>query len=219
MAFTDILPDPTHPINAAGQGLLGVVGPGYAGVKLSSVEPVMKNLHNSQKRGRDLGYHHKWQIGITYNSLTCEQFHRIFAFVCYRNVSLKPFLVSVPPYEAQVVPGITCDGASKKASVVLVTGTGVLQGNIFNIAGSTKIYMVTRVETTTDYEGIPPGAGKERLHITPALHEDVTAATIFNFTDPLFRVVQTGDTASYQLTKDGLFNYSLTLEEVVNYVS
>jgi len=217
MAFTDILPDPTHKINAAGQAdASGVGGPGYAGVKVSSIEPVMKNLTNSQRRGKDLGYHHKWNVNITYNKLTCEAFHLIFAFVGYRQASLRPFYVSVPPYDAQTVTGITADvNAVEKDDILTSSGTGVLQGNIFKVAGSTKLYMVTRVETNTVYEGAAPGSGKERLHITPALQEDVSASTILDFSDPLFKVIQIGNAANYSLNKDGLFSYSLSLEEVV----
>ena len=216
MAFTDILPDPTHPINAAGQADAGgVAGPGYSDVKLSSIEPVMKNSYNSQRKGKDLGYHHKWMIDIGYNALNCDDFHLIYSFVGYRQTILRPFYVSIPPYEAQLTTGITSDGASTKDDILTVSGTGVVQGSIFNIVGSSKIYMVTRVETSSVFEGTAPAAGKERLHITPALQEDVSAATGLNFNDPLFKVVQVGADSNYSLDKNGLFNYGLRLEEVV----
>jgi hypothetical protein len=78
------------------------------------------------------------------------------------------------------------------------------------------VYRVTRVETESEYftPWGSPGAGKERLHITPGLRWDVDPADPITFSDPTFRVIQEGDTNEYALNNNGLFSYSLKLVEV-----
>lgn len=215
MAFTDILPDPTHKINLAGQAdANGVGGPGYMGVKLSSESPMIKDKYNSMRYENQSGYHHKWTIDIAYNPLTCIEFHLIYGFLGLKRCLLKPFYVSVPPYESQSLIGITLSETGYKGDdTLLVNGTGVVPGMIFNLAGTTKIYKVTRVETNT-LNDTAVASGKERLHITPPMVETVLYNTNVNFLDPLFKVVQVSDMSNYSLNKDGLFNFSLQLEEV-----
>ena len=214
MAFTDILPDPNHKINLAGQtDAAGLGGPGYAAVSVKSTERMIQSKYNSQRYESQPGSYHAWQIGISYNPLTCEEFHTIFAFVEFKRSGLEPFYVSVPPYDAQTLIGITLDSAaSKKDETLEIDGTGAAPGMIFNVAGSPKVYKVTRVETNTLNDS-PVSVGKERLHITPPLIEDVASSTSLNFVDVLFKVDQLGDTSNYVLNSDGLFQYSLSLEE------
>ena len=215
MAFTDILPDPTHKINLAGQASpTGEGGPGYMAVKLSSQDPMITDKYNSMRYESQSGYHQKWVIDIAYNPLTCTEFHLIYAFLGLKRCLLKPFYVSIPPYDSQSLTGLTASTAGNwKDSTLLVDGTGAAPGMIFNISGFSKIYKITRVETET-LNDTPVAAGKERLHITPPLVEDVVASTALNFIDPLFKVVQVSDLSNYSLDKDGLFNFSLQLEEV-----
>lgn len=214
MAFTDILPDPNHKINLAGQAdVAGVGGPGYAEVSVSSKEQMSQARYNSQRYESQPALYHTWEIKISYNPLTCEEFHTIFAFVEFKRSGLKPFYVSVPPYDAQTLIGITLDAAgTRKDETLEVDGTGVTPGMIFNVAGSSKVYKVTRVETNT-LNNDPVNVGKERLHITPPLIEDVAVSTVLNFVDVVFKVDQLGDNSSYKLNSDGLFEYSLSLEE------
>lgn len=221
MALTHILPDPNHPINAAGQAdVSGIKGPGYAGVSLNSVQPLMKYSSNSWRKDIDEAYHHRWKVDISYNPLTCEEFHTVYAFVNYRRATLTPFYVSIPPYASQVLAGITVEGAvGKGGDVLLVDGTGVQKGYLFNFADSTKAYKVTRVETTTDYVGTTPGAGKERIHITPRLQQTALNNTVLTFSDPLILVNVDSNTVNYTIDKDGLFGLSLSLVEVLPNVS
>jgi hypothetical protein len=217
MALSNILPDPTHAINTAGQSdVAGTAGVGYAGVKLNSVEPVMKHYSNARRQEKDLASSHRWEVNITYNDLTCEQFHLIYAFVNYRQCRMEPFYVSVPPYSDQVLPGITLNQLEdEKTSVALVDGTGVLPGMLFSVAGTPKTYQVTRVETETVYEGTAPAAGQERLHFTPGFLVDVAGASAFTFTDPMIKVMLNTTSSNYSITKDGLFKLALNLKEVI----
>lgn len=216
MAFTSILPDPTHRINPAGQGggPLRPAGPGYMSVKLKSSDPMISVKYNSQRYESQSGYYPLWEIDIQYNPLTCIEFHLLYAFLGLKRVTLEPFYVSIPPYEQQSLIGKTLENtAYKGVSVIDTLGIGALPGMIFNMAGTSKIYKITRVETH-DINETDPGIGKERIHITPPMVETVIYNAALNFIDPLFRVIQTSDMSQYSLNKDGLFDFSLSLEEV-----
>jgi hypothetical protein len=102
---------------------------------------------------------------------------------------------------------------------LLTSGTGVQPGYLFNVAGSSKAYKVSRVETETDYVGTSPGAGNERIHLTPGLHEVAANNAGLVFTDPLFQVSMASSDFRYSITKEGLFNVSLSLLEVLPSVS
>jgi len=222
--YSDILPDPSHEIGKGGELDLstGLAGPGFAGVKLISVEPLLRYTANSQIRESQAAYHHKWGIDITYNPLTCEQFHVVLAFLLYKQYTMQSFYVSLPQFASQGIADMPVNSTKLAGnSVITIDGTGVLPGMLFtqdNAPAHTKAYMVTRVETNTNYlTGVTPvdqpNAGDERLHFTPALHEDILATDTLDFTDPLIKVRQIGN-VTYALDKNGLFNYSLRLEEV-----
>jgi hypothetical protein len=215
MAITNILPDPTHAINAAGQASpSGVNGPGYMGVQVSSLAPVMKFSSNARRQDKDLAAHHRWKINISYNPLTCEQLHLLYGFIGYRTACLQPFYVSVPPFSSQVLAGTTVwESKAIGSSIMTIVGTGVQPGYLFNVAGSDKAYKVTRVETNANSVGTPPAVGHERLHFTPGLHELAATLTEVVFTDPLFYVSLASPDLRYSITKEGLFNLSLSLVE------
>lgn len=215
MAFTNIMPDPSHKINKAGQAdAAGVGGPGFEAVKLRSEQPMIGASFNSGRSETRSGYHHKWVIDISYNPLTCAEFHTIFGFLGLKRCTLEPFYVSIPPYNLQTLSGIVLDQtANKWDETILIDGTGATPGMIFTLSGNSKVYKVTRVETETIYD-TDPGLGKERLHVTPPIIEYTLFGTGVLFADPLFKVMEVTESSSYSLDKDGLFNFSLSLEEV-----
>jgi hypothetical protein len=216
--FTNILPDPVNTIGLAGQAdASGTAGAGFASVQHSSKVQLQIDRTKSNIVGvSEVGYH-KWNLNIGYNELTCPEFHSVYAFLLQNSVSLEPFYVLLPQYTGQSITNKTVSsGGDKDTTTITVSGTGVTVGAMFNElnhASHKKVYIVTRVETETDYfspEG-SPGAGNERLHVYPAFEENVT--TTLNFTDPLMRVKRTGD-LTHSIKSDGLINFSLSLGEV-----
>ena len=220
--FLDILPTPIHKIGSAGQlDASGTEGPGFATVGLSSEEPMLYSRVNSGRSAADDNSFHKWLIDIDYNPLTCEEFHPVYTFLMQKMTKLDPFFVLLPQYTSQGISDIGVDvEATRGDSTILVTGTGVAPGAMFtefNEAGHTKMYYVTRVETNTNYFTPfgAPGSGKERLHFTPPLRKTVPASASLDFTDPLMQVKLIDGVQEYQLDSDGLFTYSIKLEEVL----
>lgn len=218
--FTDILPDPSNKIGLAGQAdVAGIAGPGFATVKLSSVELMMKSRVNSQRVTGFSASHHKWEIDINYNPMTCDIFHVVYVFLMQQKSSLLPFYVSLPQYANQSISNKTTSGNKLKGdNILLLTDTGVTPGTIFTILNEDKIYKITRVETENDYYEFAgsPGAGQERIHITPALQKDMDGGTNITFTDLKFWVVQQGDVIEYALNKNNLFSFSIKLEEYID---
>jgi hypothetical protein len=220
VTFTNILPDPNNLIGRAGESdpTTGSPGPGYASVKLSSMQPIMKTRVNSGRLEVTNADFHKWIIDITYNSMPREEFDPVFTFLRYRDTTLQPFLVSLPQYADQGITDKVSLGAHIKGSpTLLITGTGVTPGSVLQILGNTKIYQVTRVETETDFyiQDTVVSAGTERLHITPGLQESITGGETVSFTDVLFTVVQMGETSGYTLNDKTLFSFGLKLEEII----
>jgi hypothetical protein len=220
--FLDILPTPTYKIGSAGQSdASGTAGPGFASVMISSEEPMLFSRLASGNTESDDNAYHKWIIDIAYNPLTCEEFHPVYTFLMQKMAKLEPFWVSLPQYDNQGILDKDMDAeAVRGAATLTINGTGVTPNMMFkelNAVGHTKAYLVTRVETNTNYftpDGAP-GASKERLHFTPPLRKTIPVSADLDFTDPLIQVKLIGGVNEYALDADGLFQYSIKLEEVL----
>jgi hypothetical protein len=83
-------------------------------------------------------------------------------------------------------------------------------------ANHKKAYKVVRVETPATYQvGSPTiNTGRMRIHIVPPLARNVTLGSELVFVNPMFRVIQKGDTLEYDLDTDNLYQFSLSLEEI-----
>jgi hypothetical protein len=98
-------------------------------------------------------------------------------------------------------------------------------GDLFTVSDTgasnhTKAYMVTRVETTTDYKSTEarPTENQVRIHFTPGLSKNINAKDAgtdykLNFYNPLVRVVLPKALHQYSLDVNNLYKYSLKVEE------
>tara|TARA_R110000796_G_scaffold88216_2_gene189958 strand:- start:4547 stop:5188 length:642 start_codon:yes stop_codon:yes gene_type:complete len=213
MAIQNTLPDPNNQITDAGQSGSGSFGPGFQSVKLSSVQPIMRDRTNSGRIISRSHAYHKWEVQISYNPLTREEFDPIYTFLVDKRGSLAPFFVSLPQYRAQGSTAITGRTISTsvtagKTTVIVNSSTNMKPGMLFTIADSqdsshTKAYMVTQVSGTS-------------VKISPALAKDVIGGAALNFADPKLKVIQTSDTREYTLNTNNLYSFALKLEEVSN---
>ena len=84
-SFQNILPDPNNPISYAGDDDSASVGkangPGFASVKFSSEQPLMRDRTNSGRILTRAIAFHKWKISITYNPMTRDEFEPIHNFL------------------------------------------------------------------------------------------------------------------------------------------
>ena len=98
-SFLDTLPDPNFKIGTAGNAdASGTAGPGFASVKLSSNQPIMRDRTNSGRLISRNNIYHKWQLDITYNPMTRAEFEPVYAFLLEKQNTMKGFYVSLPQY-------------------------------------------------------------------------------------------------------------------------
>lgn len=239
-AFQNILPDPNNRVSYSGSSATSDVGaslgPGWASTQLTSKQPVMQNRTNSGRVISRAIAGHTWEININYNQLTKAEFTPIYAFLIQKVGKLNPFFVALPQY--QVAQDSTFAAAMAGGTAITVNesappagrnyflcaysgGGNPRPGDIFTITDSansnhTKLYMVTRTETNADYNsnvGSQPTSGQRRIHFTPSLTYSTSNSSALDFTSPLVRVVNTSDTSQYSLNTNGLYSFSLKLQE------
>ena len=218
--FSNILPDPVHKIGTVGQtDVTGSTGPGFSSIKLSSIDSLMSDKTNSKRINTRAVSYHKWEIDISYNPMTREEFDPVYTFLMHRRTILKPFYVELPQYVGQSSSATVVNGEFLKGvDKLIVTNPtpGTVPPMILKIGTESKVYMITRVESTTSYNSILPTllADEERFHITPGLVHNVTNNEALDFITPWFYVQEVGDTLSYTIDDKNLYKFSLKLEEV-----
>ena len=245
-AFQNILPDPNNLLSEAGSASSNEIGasagPGFTSVKFTAKQPVMMNRTNSGRVITRSVAAHSWDIDISYNSLTRAEFEPVFSFLMSRNGKLNPFFIELPQYltsqdstfAASVIsnPPVTSVKIAEGSAVpagrtyfrTSYTGSGTpRQGDIFTISDAsnvihTKAYMVTRVETSTDFNNsfdaaTNPGTNQFRIHFSPPLVSATSDTSPLDFTEPRIRVIQAGDVQEYSLGVNGLYKFSLKVEE------
>jgi|TARA_R110001592_G_scaffold290341_3_gene559452 hypothetical protein len=234
-AFNIRLPDPNWGVNHAGDGHASnyVEGPGFASVKLESVQPTAVSVTNSGRVTSRTIVGHRWKIDISYNPMTREQFEPIFNFLMEKRGRLKPFEVVLPQYTAtqvslqlsssniKVEGGDIAAGAPffkanqhSNATVGNMTPGDCFTFNDSNNSNHKKVYRVTRVTNNSDYlTGQQPATDERYYYVTPSIEKKVSDNTPLITTNPTFRVMQNGDTVSYSLGTNNLYQFNLSLIE------
>jgi len=236
--YLNTLPDPNNPIGEAGEASSsGSKGAGYSAVKLSSEHKIMNTRTNSGRLiSRELSGH-KWNINISYNPMTREEFEPVYTFILQKRGSMVPFFVSLPQYKqpknttfATFVASnnFSPDNAGEAGDTTMVidnasydasTDGTARPGDIFTIidedSNHKKAYQITRVETYDLSEAgtTAPDSDQLRIHFVPALQRAVTTNAILTFDNPKFRVVLKNDIQEYSLNTENLYSFSLELEE------
>jgi len=236
--YSDLLPDPVNKINTAGASdSSGLAGPGFAKVKFAS------NNQNQVSRtisGRGISAspnYHTWSFSLTYNELLRAEFDPISTFLESRRGRLYPFYVILPQHSAPKdaafstwcaanLGGITVSGTHVAGSPTLMV-TGVTSGEPSpgdfititdaNDSNHKKAYKIVRVETNATYKTgtTQPSSVQRRLSLIPPLTRTTASGAIVNFINPKFRVIQQGDTIEYDLDTDNLYQFSVSLEEIL----
>jgi len=218
MAVQNILPDPNHGRDDAGNesSVAANKGPGFKSVSLSSKQNIMTDRTNSGRVLQRYHSYHKWNISITYNPLTKDEFKEVEAFLLQRRSQLKPFFVQLPQYRGQSATATTTNpsNVSKAGAteVVLTNGhtANCAVGDLITFTDSSntnhkKAYKITSKSA----------AGSNNfIVITPPLAKEVAVSSTVNLVNPLIKVIQTGDTQQYSLDSKNLYQFSLKLEEV-----
>ena len=237
--YQHTLPDPNNPIGEGGQ-TTGTAGPGFASVKLSSEHKIMNTRTNSGRLiSRELSGH-KWNIDLSYNPMTREEFEPVYSFLLQKRGAMRPFFVSLPQYreprdpdfasflESGVEQFITSASVAAGATQMTITESSynsannghAKPGDLFTIddtsdTNHTKVYQIVRVETAeSQLSGAATvNSNQLRIEFIPALQRSVSTGADVNFYNPKFRVVMQNDIQEYDLNTDNLYSFSLKLEE------
>jgi hypothetical protein len=230
--YQNVLPDPNYEVGSDGGdgtsgNASGSTGPGFAAVSLTSKSPIMKTRTNSGRMVARAIKSHQWDISISYNPMTRTEFEPVYNFLINRRGSLKPFFVSLPQYrttqDSTMAGAIKVDGAAVSGATSMkidgFTAGNPTPGDLFTITDANdsnhkKTYRVTQVETNTNYHSVQPATDERIIHFIPGLQKATLDNSDLTFTNPLIRVIAT-DVQEYSLNKEGLYTFSLKLEETL----
>lgn len=238
-SFSDLLPDPNNKINSAGvaDNTNGDAGPGFAKVKFGSDYQTQVSRTISGRGVTASPGYHMWNFSISYNPMTRDEFEPVASFLESRYGRLKPFYVILPQHSAprnaafetlcrSNLNGITVSGIHGAGTPYLmingVSSGTPMRGDFITISDPAdvnhkKAYKIIRVEDNSTYQigTTQPSSTQRRVWLEPALSRTVSSNSVVNFIDPKFRVIQKGDTFEYDLDTDGLYQFSLSLEEIL----
>lgn len=239
-SFLDILPDPNNPIGESGEALAtasgGVAGQGFKTVKLSSKSPTQVSRTNSGRVITRRIAGHTWDIDITYNPMTRDEFEPVYNFLLARG-RLNPFFVQLPnqlsgrnaafgTYTSSNTP-TAATALNQGAEFMLQAGHSTTQtttpkpGDMFTITDSddslhTKVYRVTRVMDNAAYHtGLhsQPTTAQRIVYFSPPLQRAVSSGSGVDYYQPLIRVIMRSDVQQYSLSTNNLYSFSLNLQE------
>ena len=238
-SFLDILPDPNNPIGDGGQALAtgsgGVAGPGFSKVSFTSESPTQVSRTNSGRVITRRMASQRWDINITYNPMTRDQFEPVFNFLLMRG-RLNPFYVQLPNQYTGRVSAFATHTASNTPTAATALNQGAIfmlqaghhatqttnpkPGDMFTIVDTndtlhTKAYRVTRVmiRDTHHTTHSNPATTERIVYFNPPLQKAVTSGSGIEYYQPLFRVIMKGDVQQYSLGTNNLYTFGLTLEE------
>lgn len=239
--FSDILPDPIHRVSISGAlDPAGEAGPGFSGLRFSSNRQ-SQNSRTLSGRGvhRDNSSQY-WRFTIQYNPMLRDQFEVVDAFLHSRMSPPNPFFVVLPQYVqprdplfaayANAQPLTVVGNHAAGSSTLLFDGptdigtstTGLPKfGDMLTISDITndnhkKVYKVTAVEYWDYHQSgvTAPTLKQVRVHLDPPLQRNTADNAVVNFIRPKFRVKTTSDVREYELDTEGLYSYSIDVEEI-----
>lgn len=222
----------------------GKKGPGFANVTVRSRKDTQVNRTNSGRGVMREQAAHIWEIEINYHPMTRDSFDVVQTFLDARNARMYPFYVVLPNRNkpkstvlaatlagANVVRNVGAQAAGTTYMVIDinngalpfgVTNGWPSPGDFFNIddpndLNHQKTYKITRVETVTDYNSSlgNVNTGTVRIHMLPPLTRAIADNSVIRMIDPTFRVIAKSDVFEYNLNTDNLYQFSLSLEEIL----
>lgn len=239
--FSDTLPDPVNKIDTAGvSNASGSAGPGFSSVNFRSINQIQVSRTISGRGVSAAPGYHSWEFDVRYNPLTRAEFEPVANFLETREGRFRPFFVILPQHNKPqnalfntyaISNAVTASVTVAGSQTIMLNGTAGMTealagnpspGDFFHIidpanVNHTKTYKVTRVETSEYYRAgtTQPSTVQRRVHVTPPIARNVAAGAVIHFINPKFRVIQKGDTVEYDLNTDNLYQFSLSLEEML----
>ena len=235
--FSNILPDPVNKITEAGDiDSTGTEGPGFKSVSLKDIRLGDKISRSRSGRGVSASNGAQmWAIDISYNKMTRDQFDVVDSFLSSRNGRTNPFFVILPQvskpkdslfYAYCMIKTIQTKNAVSAGSTsfeIQASDASVFsgmpsRGDFININDATdinhlKAYKITRVESPLRYQAGTTQPTRARIHVDPPIIRDITQPSEVVFINPKFRVIQESESREQEIDTEGLYTFSLSLEE------
>lgn len=214
MPVQNTLPDPNNRINAAGEDSSGSYGPGFSSVTVTSQQPTVMNRSNSGLAFRSINKYQKFMVDIKYNSLTKAEFNVVYPFLLQRQANLEAFFVELPQYgnTSAGTKNITASAEAGSVELTLNNTTSVAVADMFYITDPNddthvKTYKVTKINSNV-------------ITVTPPIQrkidETLSGTEQANFGTPRMRVVVPGNDIQYSVNAQGLYTFSVKLEETLS---
>ena len=221
MAIQTTLPDPNNRISASGDNASGSFGPGFASVTFKSNQPVISNKSNSGLSFRSVLRYHQWELDIKYNDLIEADFNIVYPFLVERQQSQEAFFVELPQYgnsaagAKTIVNTLSVATAAGKNQVQLNNVSSIIVGDLFDLIDSfdslhLKAYKVTRIDTANNKIFFSPGLQRKIVS-----QNNGGGTVTANFTRPRIRARVKGANLDYQVKANGLYSFSVNVEEAL----
>lgn len=236
MAIQNTLPNPSNGINQAGGIVSASNEPGYATVKVDSKFKTARDTTNSGVLISRSKAAQSFDVNITYNPLTEDEFMPVYSFLMEKQGMLKPFFVPLPQYDSPRDSTLAASGtinfspitnyAAGKVTLTIAypsydssTDGSLKPGDLItfndsNDSNHLKAYKIVRVSTNATFEGTQPTITQQTITVSPPLQKDVSSSAIVIYKNPKIKVIQKSDVVSYSLGTDSLYKYSLSAMEV-----
>ena len=153
-------------------------------------------------------------VDIKYNSLTKAEFNVVYPFLLQRQASLEAFFVELPQYgnTSAGTKNITGDADAGSVELTLNNNTSISIADMFYITdpnddSHVKTYKVTKINGNT-------------ITVTPPIQRKIDVSLSgteqANFGTPRMRVVVPGNDIQYSVNAQGLYTFSVKLEETLS---
>ena len=192
--------------------------PAFNSASLRSISPALvSRAANMRRQVRKFGGH-AWAFRAIYPPMTRATFAPVMAFIAAQDGEFESFTMVLPQFSTPQgdISGSTplVNGASQTGGSLITDGwqasTLVLKaGDIFAVAGNTKVYMVT-ADATSD------GSGNLTLTFHPDLVDSPADGAALTVSAVPFTMALINEAQEFAISTALHYSYEIEVEEVVS---
>lgn len=171
----------------------------FSSVELISLEKVLTSVSQSGARQARLIGGQLWAIKFRTNPMLKAVFNPLYSFLMRQKGRYDTFTIVVPGHDVPLGQNegsptwtsTTNDNTINTGGWSASIANQAMEGDVFTIAGSTKVYMLT-ADASSD------GAGNATLSFYPALRDTPSAGAALTFNNVVFTVQLTSPKVGYK---------------------
>ena len=181
-------------------------------IELESDQKVFRSRSLSGKRFTRLGEYHLWRLKVSFNAMTPDEARPLMAFLNSQRGGYETFTI-IPDglknprgnWGTITVSSVTDDNTIVMTGFSNNDSDAVKAGDIFTLAGDTKVYMVN-ADAASD------GSGLATVNFDPDLVATPSGGAAVTHTNVAFTVEQDKNTISWK--RSGFFYDQFTIDLV-----